>query len=125
MSKKSALIHSIICFTIAGILLYFLTGCGPKRIEIQGWCRHEALYVGAALNEKYPGMVGIEWSHSGDSRFDYHAQAFAKLKGNKKTYFTRWNNMVVKSERDEQSGEFYKDQTVYEFFMSQYHWWRY
>ena len=108
------------------IAMLFLTSCASMELkQHKAFCRHEALFVGAILTEQYqaPGMVGVEWSKTGP--MDFHVQAFARLGGNKKVYFTRWANHAVESPRDIQHGEFYQDQTFYEYFMSQYSWWRY
>jgi hypothetical protein len=115
---------SIICFVIAGILLYLLEGCATKQIELKTWCRHEALFVASVLSEKYPGRSGIEWMRDPNDKDSFHVQAYAKIVGDQKTYFRIWDNYVVNCPKDNQGWLYYKDQTLHQFFNSQYRWWR-
>jgi len=54
MKKYHYLIKSLICFAI-GIIASLFIGC--TSIEMQGKCRHEALYAASVFAENYPTRV--------------------------------------------------------------------
>lgn len=85
---------------IAFCLLLVLTSCATYEWH-PGRCRHEAMYVGAILAEKYlMGSVIIEISLT-DRKGVTHAQACIMDAMKRCRYFSMDNGAAVESPRDE------------------------
>lgn len=86
----SNLRNSIICFTIAGLLLYYLCGCAtPKRCEAV--CGDKALFVASVLagNECRNGYPMIAIMETDDPNIQ-HAQAFTYGLNGEKVWWSNW-----------------------------------